>query len=538
MSSKPQYAIRNVQSPLPAPRLRALDRRDFIKWSAAGLMLAASPLRLTAAPGPPQPNLLVIHCDEFNFRMLQCYRDLLPHDAACIWGEGAVPQTPNIDALAARGAVCSRYYAASPVCTPSRASFISGRYPQNTGADKNDKPLRDDVVSFAEVLRRNGYATGYAGKWHLDGQAWPGWTPRRQFGFEDNLYMFNRGHWKQLEDTPAGPAVKTKGPQGNPNYSVVGADEKSFTTDFLARKTIDFIKAHRDKPFCYMVSIPDPHDPNTVRAPYDTMYQNLKITAPPTFGIDARGQAAWAQPQVKQFRVPPMAHYFGMVKCIDDNVGKIIDALRATGQLERTVIVFTADHGDMCGEHGRMNKSVPFESSARIPCIICYPGKIKPGSVVPQTLSNVDFKPTILGLLGFQSPDRPEGRDASPWLRGAPAPAGWQDVVFVRHAEGEWIMAVGGPNKLIFSTDADPCLYDLAKDPLETKNVFRDPDRRAVVRDLARALLDHGRQAGEPLIQDAALAADLRWAAEGSGPYAPPKRTVAPAGAGVDRADE
>ena len=95
-----------------------------------------------------------------------------------------------------------------------------------------------------------------------------------------------------------------------------------------------------------------------------------------------------------------MSRYFGMVKCIDDNVGKILAALRAAGVAERTIVMFTSDHGDMCGEHGRVNKGIPLEGSARIPFLISYPGKIKPGTVIHEALNNVDFKPTILALMG------------------------------------------------------------------------------------------------------------------------------------------
>lgn len=136
--------------------------------------------------------------------------------------------------------------------------------------------MNDDVISFAQILKKNGYMTGYAGKWHLDGNEKPQWEPKRKFGFEDNRYMFNRGHWKILELTPDGPQVRAR-KNGKPGYGVTGADKKSFTTDFLADRTIEFIEKNKNKPFCYMVSIPDPHGPDTVRKPYDTMYADIEI---------------------------------------------------------------------------------------------------------------------------------------------------------------------------------------------------------------------------------------------------------------------
>lgn len=240
-------------------------------------------------------NVVVIHCDELNFRTLGCYRDLLPREQAYVWGDGVAVETPNLDWLARNGAICERFYVASPVCTPSRASFVSGCYPQNTGAIQNDIPMRDDVVTFAEVLRRRGYITGYAGKWHLDGPAKPGWAPNRKFGFEDNRYMFNRGHWKVLEDTPEGPRVKARTAQGEPTYGLDGADSESYTTDFLTNKTIDFVKNHVGRPFCYMVSFPDPHGPNTVRPPYDTMFEHFDFQIPRTAQKKGEALPSWAQ---------------------------------------------------------------------------------------------------------------------------------------------------------------------------------------------------------------------------------------------------
>ncbi len=383
-------------------------------------------------PAAERPNLLVIHTDEHNFRTLGAYRALLPPEQAFIWGAGLAVETPNIDWLAKHGAICDRFYATSPVCTPSRASLVSGRYPQRTGAITNDVPMHDSIVTFAEVLRRSGYATGYAGKWHLDGPARPGWAPSRQFGFEDNRYMFNRGHWKKLADSAAGPKVDAVDANGDPSYDLNGADSSSFTTDFLADRAVDFIRKQKDRPFCYMVSIPDPHGPNRVRLPYDTMFMNLKLEQPRSARSPGTGLPSYASVVPDAFDAAEMARYFGMVKCIDDNVGKIMKALREAGVLEKTFIVFTSDHGDLCGEHGRYNKGVPLEASARIPFLIYAPGVIRPGKVVSQALATVDFKPTILALMGVTPPTPDDGRDASSLFLESGQPRTWNDVTFVR----------------------------------------------------------------------------------------------------------
>ncbi len=499
-----------------------MNRRDFLKaTSAAATCLSTTGLH--AAAGKRRPNLLVIQTDEHNFRTLGCYRKLMSRDQALMWGPTVV-QTPHIDWLADHGAICTRFYATTPVCSPSRAAFISGRYPQNTPVTNNNIPMAGGIVTFAEILRRAGYATGYAGKWHLDGTAKPGWTPKRQFGFTDNRYMFNRGHWKQIEDAIGGPRVKAR--SGNkPTYGVAGADEKSFTTDFLADKTVEFVNAHKTEPFCYMISIPDPHGPDTVRAPYDTMFPAGELTAPATMSKPAEGLPAWGKKAQPKFPAGQFAKYLGMVKCIDDNVGKILAALRAAGVLKDTIVVFTADHGDLYGEHGRHNKGVPYEGSARIPFVLHYPGKVAGGTVVRQALSCVDFLPTILKLIGVPTAGHEEGRDSSALFTGNP-PAGWKDVAFFRStcAPGtvpNWLAAVTSRYKIVYSPIAVPWLYDLATDPNELTNLFTNADHRETVRTLSRELLAYGRKYKDPAMEDPAVKADLAWAIEGDGPYKP-----------------
>ena len=420
--------------------------------------------------------------------------------------------------------LADRFYAASPLCTPSRASFLSGRYPQNTGALRNNNILRSNIVSFAEVLRRKGYVTGYAGKWHLAGSGRPQFSPESKFGFEENRYMFNRGHWKQLEQTATGPQVKARGANGQPNYDVKGADAKSFTTDFLADRTIEFVESHRHEPFCYMVSIPDPHGPNLVRPPYDTMFDYLKFQQPHSALHPGEGLPSWAEPLPDRFSAKSMSLYFGMVKCIDDNIGRILAALRHQGLLEKTIVVFTSDHGDMGGEHGRYDKEIPLEASARIPFVIYAPGRIRPGSVVHEALSTVDFKPTILALMGQASAGGDDGRDVSPLFVGGPMPAKWSAAAISRDAGGQWLMAATSRYKFVVSAGSDPCLFDLDQDPFEMRNEFRLPTARETVRELGCRLLDYCQRFSEPMSYDPAIQADLQWASKSHGKYVPPKR--------------
>jgi len=469
-------------------------------------LACCSVLALLAARAAAQdrPNLLVILTDEHSFRSLGCYG-------------GTVVGTPNIDRIAREGAICTSFYATTPVCSPSRAAFVSGRYPQNTKVVINDIPLDDETVTFAEILRRRGYATGYAGKWHLDGTGKPQWAPKRTFGFQDNRFMFNRGHWKKLVDTLEGPAVAPHNKKGKPSYAVAGADEKSFTTDWLTTKAVSFIEAHKKEPWCYMLSIPDPHGPNTVRRPYDTMFAEVEVPIPATLAKTEDQTPGWA-PKAKGVtprqirRLMPL--YYGMVKCIDDNVGRILKTLERLDLLDQTIVVFTADHGDLCGEHGRHDKGVPYEASARVPFLLRHPARVKAGTVVNETLSSVDFLPTVLALMGVPTAGEEEGRNASHLFLGTEVPE-WKDIAFLRGTRRtKWLCAVTDRYKIVYSPKDVPWLFDLQEDPDELMNFFGDEAHRTVARELTRLLRDYCDKHGDPYGAIPRIRAEMAAAAE------------------------
>ncbi len=520
---------KTVQRPI-GPDGGMMTRREFVGAAAstAALTVLGCTTRVPAkAPKAERPrNLLVIHTDEQSFRTLGCYRQPLPPEQACVWGEGIAVETPHTDWLASHGAMAARCYATSPVCTPSRASFLTGLYPQHTGALLNEEPLRDGLATFASILADAGYATGYAGKWHLDGKARPGWAPTRKFGFQQNRYMFNIGHWKVLEETPAGPQVKNRHPDGSPSAAVDGADATSYTTDFLTDRAIRFIQDHKDRPFCFMLSIPDPHDPNTVRPPYDVMYNDLNFQHPRSARERSYNPPNWFNYRPNRPFQPYMRGYFGMVKCIDDNVGRLLATLQSEGILEQTVVVFTTDHGDLCGEHGRYDKGLPFEASARIPFLLYAAGLVTPGTVVQAPFGVVDFMPTILRLLNVPSPPC-DGRDISRWFTHPSPPSDEQDEVFLR-CYHLWAGIVTRQHKFIVTAGEIPCLFDLDADPFEMRNVVFDPALRDTVRILADRLLKYVREHDEPLAGQESFMAALNWALDGTGRFMPANKEATP----------
>lgn len=482
-----------------------IANRSVIPWLALLLpsLTAALPSAMPVAAAAEQsPNLLLIYTDEHNFRTLGCYRAHLSREQALMWGD-AIVETPRIDSLAEHGAICTNFYATTPVCSPSRAALISGLYPQNNGVVTNNIPLRENVETLAEVLRAHGYVTGFAGKWHVGGQPKPGWAPEVDGGFEHKQYMFNRGHWKEIFEKPDGTPFVT-------SYKPVG-DAKSFTTDYLSDRAIEFIDAYRHKPFFYVLSFPDPHGPDKVRAPYDSMYKQQHYDKPHTFNKTAGPIPRWA-PNAGQW--VDMAHYYGMVKCIDDNVGRLLDALQQRGLMDKTIVVFTSDHGDLRGEHGRQNKGNPFEGSAKVAFIVSAPGRIKPGTVIDEALGCVDFKPTFLSLMGLAGQQHDEGRDFSTLLLTGEPPAGWDDVTFLRGTGGNpqanWLAAVTPRYKLVVSAVDDPWLFDLQKDPDELTNVFRKPDYKDVAGRLSQKLLDYARRYKDPRLKTGRIETDLK----------------------------
>jgi arylsulfatase A-like enzyme len=325
--------------------------------------------------------------------------------------------------------------------------------------------------------------------------------------------MFNRGHWKKFVLEENGPAVGAKDKRGKPSYDVGGADETSFATDFLTDRAIEFIGRTSNQPFLAVVSYPDPHGPNTVRQPYDHKYDHLRFLEPRTYGRDDMPIPGWlggAKNHAK-FRGDQMSLYFGMVKCIDDNIGRLLQTLEKSHRLESTIILFTSDHGDLCYEHDRLNKGNPYEGSARVPMLVRFPSRLKAGLVYPEPVGTVDITPTMLGIAGIRSDARFEGRDLASRLRGE-SKTSEPDVIFLRNSgtSAQWLAAVDARYKLVLSVNDRPWLFDSQADPDELLNFYGRPGTENVTRRLAAALEGYARNSGDPHVGHARIAESLK----------------------------
>lgn len=438
-----------------------------------------------------KPNLLIIQTDEHTYKTLGCYRDLMDEDQAFVWGDGIEVLTPNIDRIASEGAICTSYYASSPVCTPSRASFQTGLYPIAAGAPINGMPMNPNLITFAEVLRRDGYQTSYVGKWHLAATphlGYPYMEPGYAFGYMDRTYMFEGTHNKWVETVTKPNKIKVG------NKTPKEGEAKEYTTDYLTDRCLELLERDKDEPFCMMLSIPDPHGPDIAREPYRSMYKNLDIKEPVTMGVSLLDKRPiWAmggKNESGDFDRESVREYFGMVKCIDDNVGKILQFLDDNDLAENTIVVFTSDHGDMLFEHKRVNKDLPYESSARIPFIIRYPKEIQAGKIIRKAYTTVDFAPTILGLMDANQIDNVEGvNDAEVFVKNEKEHISDRVIYMTDSPFNEWTAATDGRYKLVLSCKEKPWLFDMKEDPSELINLYSHPDYQEVASNFQTELL-------------------------------------------------
>lgn len=453
-----------------------------------------------------KPNLIVIHTDEHNFRTLSCYQKLMTEDQAFVWGKGNNVLTPNIDRIANEGAISVRYYASSPVCTPSRASILTGLYPVAAGAPVNGLPLSKSVETFAHSLNKEGYSTSYVGKWHLAGG-----HDKYKFGikynggFTDNRYMMTGGHAPYLK-VIGDSVVAGINPKQASKYD---KSEYVHATDFFVDRTLEILERDKDKPFALMLSIPDPHTPDYARAPYKTMYDDMDVQAPTTFDLEnADNKPKWGKRyegdnnQAKEFNADALRQYFGMVKHIDDRVGDILQFLDDNGLSDNTIIVFTSDHGDMFFEHTRKNKDLPYEASARIPFVIRYPNKIPAGKIMKKAYSNIDFTPTMLSLMNVESDVKYHGLNTADDFTSDEKLIDGDRIVYVTFQTGIWTGAFDNRYKLVLSKQDRPVLLDIVADPNELINYYDDPTYKAIADRLQTELIKQMDEYKEPGLTD------------------------------------
>ncbi len=366
-------------------------------------------------------------------------------------------------------------------------------------------PMDANLTTYAAQLRDAGYSTSYIGKWHLGGVpsiGYPYFEPGYNFGYSNRTYMYDNGHWKWFEVAGSPNQLKV--------YATKAKDENSiYSTDYLVDRAVEVLtdELGKEQPFYMMLSIPDPHSPDVAREPYLSQYRELEYQAPATtVGESDDTRPMWGRggydTKGKPFNAEAVANYWGSVKCIDDNIAKIYEVLEQGGAMDNTIIIFTSDHGDMLYEHSRINKGVPYEAAARIPFMIRYPQKIKAGKVIETAYTNVDFAPTILGIMGVDQIDGVQHgeNDAEAFLSNEKIVKSDRIVYVTASPHNKWTMATDGRYKLVLSYQATPWLFDMEVDPDETINFYSDPAYQAIAERMQKELVHQMEIYDEPAL--------------------------------------
>jgi arylsulfatase A-like enzyme len=376
--------------------------------------------------------------------------------------------------MANEGMTLSHTYSSNPVCSPARASIISGMYSHTHGLVNNNLRLRTDLTPIAQVYKDNGYETGYIGKWHIDGVEKPGFVPpgpRRQ-GF-DYWAAFNRGHsyWSSVyfRDDPAPISM--------------GGYEPDYQTDFA----IDYIQKHRDRPFCLFMSWGPPHTPfYPQKGEHDVRWEGLdpdSVSLRPNVPESDKREAS-----------REIAGYNTHITALDDNIGRLLDGLEEEGVADNTIFVFTSDHGDMLGSLGKYRKGLPEEEAVHIPFIIRYPGKIQAGSTNGAMFQTVDFMPTLLGLSGLSIPEGVQGADVSQSLLRNDSTLGPEAVYLEGKIgqQGEFRVLRTTRHMLAISATglATTHLYDMNSDPYQLSNLAGLAEHAELERSLREQLFE------------------------------------------------
>lgn len=372
-------------------------------------------------------------------------------------------QTPHLDALQRESIDCIKTVSGVPVCCPARASIFTGQRPLTHGVFMNDVSLDPGAVTIAKVLKQSGYDTGYIGKWHVDGHGRSAFIPReRRQGFD---------YWKVLECTH------------NYNHSFYYGDgpEKlkweGFDAIAQTKDAEQYLKDHskNEKPFCLFLAWGPPHDPyQEAPAEYRAKYQagNLKLrpNVPDITSKKARQSAAG---------------YYASCTALDDCIGDLMKTLRASGLDSNTIVVFTADHGDLLGSHEAYNKQQPYDESIRVPLLLHWPkGFGTNGRSLDALINTEDIMPTLLGLCEVGIPKTVEGIDYSSYLHGGKNPSDGAALISCPTPFGQWERQMGGreyrgvrTERFTYVRDLKGpwLLFDNQTDPYQTNNLVNQP---------------------------------------------------------------
>jgi len=446
--------------------------------SICALILTIFFLYNCSAPKAKQPNFLFILVDD------------QPFDAVGFNGRYPFLETPNMDKLRNEGMNFENYFVTMSLCSPSRASILTGTYPHINGANQNSgqmDPDWDNFQPYTTHLQSAGYETAMVGKIHM---AHKKGKDHIRPGFDYWLSFNGQGDYFN-------PKLNENGRE----FQVEG-----YMTDILTDYSINWLREKRDKskPFCLHLWHKAVHEDHSPAPRHNDLYKDEKLPEPP-FGTHKetfKGKPEWQRIKaydinykdyvpVDELPEKPWGikedKYMKLLKClraIDESLGKVMAELEAQGELENTVIIYSSDNGYFMGEHTYWDKRIAYENSIRVPLIVRYPSLIKANSKAEQLCLNIDIAPSILELAGVATPDYTQGESFVNILKGEKP--NWRDAFMFEYYVSD-LYPYAGPNMLAVRTeryklidgflenDIDE-LYDLQNDPGEMNNLINNPE--------------------------------------------------------------
>ena len=456
------------------------------------LLMALAVPSLAAAKVPNElaepPNIIFILVDDLRFDGMGFLQQQL--------------QTPHIDALASRGVYFPNAVVTSSLCSPSRATILTGQTTRNHHVVDNNNSSEEGLVFFPKYLQQSGYETGFFGKWHM-GNA----TDAPRDGFDRWVSFAGQGFY-----------FPVTGPSGRANQINVDGthvDQTGYITDELTDYLLDWLKAGRDAstPFFAYLSHKAVHSDAEPAPRHRDQYRATDFALPETVKITPEhldGKPMWVKNQRNSWHGIDFFYasdrsmrdylkdYYGALSAVDDSIGRIWRFLETHGLEDQTLVVFYSDNGFLIGDHGLIDKRNAYEGSVRVPMLAAAPGRLPEGVTNDALVRNLDLAPTFLDAAGLESPAHFEGKSFLPVATGELSVAEWGEPDFVYEYFWEWTFPMTpttfaiqrGPLKYIQYHgiwDIEE-LYDVDADPLEVRNLINDPAYYSARQELRLAL--------------------------------------------------
>ena len=514
-----------------------------MKYQTLKMLLGCWLVIVASTAVAAQPNVIFILVDDLRFDGMGFVNPSL--------------QTPHIDALAAGGMYLPNTVVTTSLCSPSRATLLTGQSARNHGIVDNNNNSEEGLVYFPQMLQSAGYQTAFIGKWHM-GRA----NDNPRAGFDHWVSFKGQGSYFPTDNIPA--AMVEQGVRHQLNVDGQAVEQKGYITDELTDYAVQWLDQTKSqqKPFFLYLSHKAVHS-NAAPAPrHRGQYAGIDVPMPdPNHdqGAAGAGKPMWVHNQRNSWHGIEFAYhsteqfsdyvkrYYETLSSVDDSVGRLVQWLQANDQLENTIVVFFSDNGFLFGDHGLIDKRNAYEPSVRVPMVVYGPGHIPAGVTVNSRVRNLDIAPTMTDFAGVEADEKFEGRSLKPLLTGQVDESKWRNGDFVYEYYWEWTFPQT-PTTFAITRDEIKYiqyhglwdleeLYDLKLDPKERENLILDPRYRNQLIDLRQglfqALLNKRGQSVVPFTEKRAQG--LRFRHEGgskSAPF-PPSFVHAPGSEGL-----